>query len=196
MKIRIVTCRYCNTNREYIGAGRAPTLCESCRKTVKYCYECDKFKLVEEFCNSSYRPDKLNSRCKECSRKYAESRVEVERELAAKRRKNNPISTALNRIRARCKLKGIKFELTLDNVPEVPETCPILGIKLERFYGKSGGSWNSPSLDRIIPALGYIPGNVQWISKRANSAKLDLTKEELILLGRWAEHEMCKEIGE
>jgi hypothetical protein len=59
----------------------------------------------------------------------------------------------------------------------IPDHCPILGMKLER--GLDGGLDNSPSLDRIIPALGYVPGNVRVISNRANRIKSDSTPEEL-----------------
>lgn len=37
----------------------------------------------------------------------------------------------------------------------------------------------SPSLDKIIPSLGYVPGNVRIISARANLLKNDATVDEL-----------------
>lgn len=37
----------------------------------------------------------------------------------------------------------------------------------------------SPTLDKIIPALGYVPGNVWVISHRANTIKSDASLEEL-----------------
>lgn len=40
-------------------------------------------------------------------------------------------------------------------------------------------SANSPSLDRIVPALGYAPGNIHWISYRANAIKSNATPDEL-----------------
>lgn len=59
----------------------------------------------------------------------------------------------------------------------IPSHCPILGIPL--FKGKSGGEANSPSLDRIEPELGYVPGNIVVISNRANRLKSDATIDEL-----------------
>ena len=38
-----------------------------------------------------------------------------------------------------------------------------------------GNSANSPSLDRIIPDLGYVEGNVAFISGAANTLKLNRT---------------------
>lgn len=39
----------------------------------------------------------------------------------------------------------------------------------------------SPSVDRINPHLGYVPGNVQVISYKANSMKRNCTMEELLM---------------
>ena len=38
---------------------------------------------------------------------------------------------------------------------------------------------DSASIDRIHNHLGYIPGNVHWVSYRANRIKADATVEEL-----------------
>lgn len=43
----------------------------------------------------------------------------------------------------------------------------------------------SRSLDRIIPELGYVPGNVQVISQLANAMKWDSTREERIAFANW-----------
>jgi hypothetical protein len=74
---------------------------------------------------------------------------------------------------------GIPFTITKDDIV-VPEVCPILGIKLKR--GGRGGSASSPSLDRVIPALGYIKSNIQVISNKANAMKNDATFEEIEML--------------
>jgi hypothetical protein len=37
----------------------------------------------------------------------------------------------------------------------------------------------SPSIDRIIPSLGYVRGNVVIVSMRANRIKTDATDAEL-----------------
>ena len=59
----------------------------------------------------------------------------------------------------------------------------MLGIPL---FPNTGGSpcpnSLSPSLDKIKPHLGYVPGNVLVVSHRANMIKHDATPEELSLL--------------
>lgn len=84
---------------------------------------------------------------------------------------------------ARAKRHGLPFEISLEDIV-VPEYCPVLGIKLSTNWGGRFTS-NSPSLDRIKPSLGYIPGNVIVISCRANTLKRDATPKELRLLAEF-----------
>jgi hypothetical protein len=78
----------------------------------------------------------------------------------------------------RAKHKNIPFTLTLSDMPVIPERCPILGIFLScnsRFQNRD----SSPSLDRIVPKYGYIQGNVQIISHKANAMKHNASTEEI-----------------
>jgi hypothetical protein len=84
----------------------------------------------------------------------------------------------------RAKRKAIPFEITVDDIV-VPHFCPILDIPLIVGPGKSTS--NSPSLDRIIPELGYVKGNIQVISHLANKMKNNATFDQMIQLGKWAE---------
>ena len=45
----------------------------------------------------------------------------------------------------------------------------------------------SRSLDRIDPQFGYLPGNVELVSQRANRLKGDGTAEEHLRIARWLE---------
>lgn len=70
-----------------------------------------------------------------------------------------------------------------EDIPDVPETCPVLRIPLEvNSSDGRGPSDNSPTIDRIIPAEGYVAGNIRWISNRANRFKNDATPEESLLV--------------
>ena len=83
----------------------------------------------------------------------------------------------LGNARRRAAAKGIAFSITKDDIV-IPETCPILGVPLQ-FPDGVGPHDYSPSLDRIRPELGYVPGNVLVISYRANRIRNDATAEEL-----------------
>ena len=59
-----------------------------------------------------------------------------------------------------------------------PSRCPILGLKLEYNSPYDRMVETSLSFDRIDPTKGYIKGNVQVLSWRANRIKNDGTAEE------------------
>lgn len=78
----------------------------------------------------------------------------------------------------RAKQQSIPFTLTLSEMPDIPERCPVFGFKLEHRNGH-GTFDRSPSLDKIIPEKGYVSGNVQIISGKANKMKSNATVEEV-----------------
>jgi hypothetical protein len=65
----------------------------------------------------------------------------------------------------------------------IPSKCPVLGIPLHRGVG--GFCDNSPTLDRFIPELGYVKGNVEVISFRANRIKCDASMDEVTRVCDW-----------
>jgi hypothetical protein len=76
---------------------------------------------------------------------------------------------------------GIPFDITLDQI-EQPEFCPVLGIKLNYAWGGQNGHLRDPAkatIDKVVPELGYVPGNVFVISWIANKLKSDMTLNEL-----------------
>jgi hypothetical protein len=44
---------------------------------------------------------------------------------------------------------------------------------------------NSPSLDRKTPELGYVRGNVAFISTKANRIKSNATTEEIFAVAKY-----------
>jgi hypothetical protein len=83
--------------------------------------------------------------------------------------------------RKRAKEYNIPFNLTSEDII-LPKICPILKNPIE--YENRQATKYSPSLDRIIPELGYVKGNIQVISQLANSMKSNATKEELITFSK------------
>lgn len=113
-------------------------------------------------------------------------RVEHRAEQAAKKRaalEANPVGPLLRGARHRAKRAGLPFELTEADVV-VPSHCPVLGIPL--VVGRSRGPKDqSPTLDRLDPALGYVRGNVAVISWKANTIKSNGTPEEHERIAAW-----------
>jgi hypothetical protein len=168
----------------------------------KSCTRCHVEKAREEFSRASDKGDGRASHCKACRkiehvRYYSVNKHKVtaytswysanNRELCnarlARWRTKNPALSLLQSARARARHYGISFNLTIDDIT-LPKLCPVLGLELNYEYGtKARFSPNSPSIDRIVPSLGYTKGNVEVISWRANAIKTNATPEELKMVG-------------
>jgi hypothetical protein len=82
----------------------------------------------------------------------------------------------------RAKKDGTPFTISTADIV-VPTHCPVLGVPLVIHRGRGvlrPDIPNSPSLDRIDNALGYVPGNVVVVSYRANRIKCDASVSELL----------------
>ena len=85
--------------------------------------------------------------------------------------------------RDRAKRSGVPCTITVEDVI-IPKKCPVLDIVLKDTrkrdsQGDHKASPNSPSIDRIIPSKGYVPGNIRVISHRANRMRGDCTVQEI-----------------
>lgn len=87
----------------------------------------------------------------------------------------------LSRVKSRAKRNGIPFNLEVSDIV-IPDRCPVLGIPIVQNQGRQGYFPDSASVDRIVPELGYVKGNVRVISQRANQLKSDATLEEMRLV--------------
>lgn len=86
--------------------------------------------------------------------------------------------------RDRSKRTGVPNTLEIEDI-KIPEVCPVLGIPL--FYGDGVSCDNSPTIDRIVPEVGYVPGNIIVVSNRANRIKSNASWRELQMLTRFYE---------
>lgn len=86
-------------------------------------------------------------------------------------------------VRHRAKQLGLPFNLTIDDIV-IPDICPLLNVPIKKDNLGRGYHPTSPSVDRIIPKLGYVRGNIQIISARANLIKNDATLEEFELIAK------------
>lgn len=73
---------------------------------------------------------------------------------------------------------NIPFELDKDTPLTKPEACPVLGIPIGWDMERD----NHPSLDRIVPELGYTYNNCRIISWKANYLKNANTLETLEMI--------------
>lgn len=92
-------------------------------------------------------------------------------------REANPELYLYKSCKYRAREKNIPFNLELHDII-VPAICPVLGISI--FSGRNGITNNSPNIDRIIPELGYIKGNIIVVSSLANRIKANATPEQIL----------------
>lgn len=89
-------------------------------------------------------------------------------------KKSNPQRQWIFNLRSKSRKQGWEFNLTAEDLP-IPSHCPVLGIPLLW----EGSRDNLPSVDRINNDRGYVKGNVEVISWRANWLKANATVEEM-----------------
>ena len=140
---------------------------------TKLCSQCGEDKpFTEYYADRRNKTTGLQAECKTCHTLATNAAT-----------RNRPLETRLlYSARYRAKIGGFPCTITEADIV-VPTHCPILGIELVRGEGQSSEA--SPTLDKINPALGYVPGNVQVISYRANSMKRDASADELRRFAKW-----------
>lgn len=129
---------------------------------------------------AEYHSKDQSARLAQCREYVKRNRKRIyarNRAYASRKRVDNPMLQSFYQARSRAKKKGIPFTIEYKDLPKAPARCPILGIQLA--YNSSKRMFNSASIDKIKPELGYIIGNVAIISFRANFIKNDASVEEL-----------------
>jgi hypothetical protein len=143
---------------------------------VKRCRKCRAVQDISEFAFRSERQS-YRSICKGCKRI-------AQKERYNNHRTNSWFKLKCTRARSRSQHIRIPFDLT----PEYLESiwtgfCPVTGIELlqdvERTHPQLA------EIDRMIPELGYVQGNVTFMSTRMNRLKNDATLNELQSLCDW-----------
>jgi hypothetical protein len=146
---------------------------------TKICTKCLKEKELSFFHKRKASKDGLCFICKDCYSIIGKTRDKNKlRESHRIYRESNPIKFMVWNAKKRSKKYNLAFNITIDDII-IPKKCPYLDIELTNYQG-SGRQDSNVSLDRIIPELGYVKGNIEVISELANRMKNNATKEQLI----------------
>ncbi len=79
-------------------------------------------------------------------------------------KRRRPHAQRLRHIRRRCKAKNLSFNLDEDYIKSIETvTCPVFGTTLIYSESLTSANPDGAQLDRIVPNLGYIKGNVKFI---------------------------------
>lgn len=123
----------------------------------------------QDYGASKARQDKKKERLQEISHKFNRSSYKDLNDLDRAQGKS------FTRKRQNAKQTGWEWDIVMSDL-DWPTHCPILGLELDYFA--ECRMENSPSFDRIDNTKGYVQGNVQVISWRANRIKNDGTAAE------------------
>lgn len=139
---------------------------------MKLCPQCKETKSSDSFHKNSNLKSGLETYCKTC------------RSANHKKSYGKNLFNWIFRLKkSECKKKKIPFDLDEEYLKEIwTDYCPIFGVKL-RINDKTHP--DQYTLDRVDPSLGYIKGNVKFISFRANRIKYDATADELEKIANW-----------
>ena len=162
---------------------------------AKTCIKCSTAKDESEYriVHVKGRKDWVETRCNACTRVYRRAwqnakyqRNPDEHKRRTLRRyhqsKSDPLQFMVSRTRTNALQKGVEFAMTVSDIT-LPIHCPALGIELTRPGG--GLKETSPTIDRLDPNIGYVSGNVNVISMRANRFKNNATLAELEAIVTW-----------
>ena len=136
--------------------------------TEKVCVKCDVLKPASDFHQHKLCKGGINTVCKDCrkplSRKgYEGQTAQYKLWYRAKRR-------ALD--------KNLEFSIELSDII-VPKLCPVFLVEMET------NTEYAASLDRIDSTKGYVKGNIQVISTKANVLKNNASIKDLKTFAKW-----------
>jgi len=172
LKGKAVSCAVCKT--EFSPARAAAAYCSSrCRYKASRARLLERHGGIEGF-NKYQNERTLAHRRRDPVRWRAKNKAGV-----ARYHSNHPNYRMWSNAKNRARHSGVPFAITRDDIV-IPSHCPLLGVEIK--VGAKKSSPSSPSLDRIVPHLGYVPGNVIVVSLRANTIKNDATADELFLI--------------
>jgi len=203
-KVRI--CKTCS--KEFIPRNGKHIYCtEDCiqskykRTTVSFsenptriCPRCNEKKHFKEFRKAKTK--KTDGWIAQDGSKRKTDCLICERYEAAKRYRKNGIHQRYNALRVNANKKNVPFEISKEYLAklfeEAPNKCPILGIELKVNDYSPGAKDNkgdfrnnSYSVDRIVPELGYIEGNLIIVSDLANRIKNSATPDQVLKVGEF-----------
>lgn len=159
----------------------------------KRCSRCKTEKPITEFYAARDRRylHGVSCYCKSCHtvicRESRQKRVDDAMRAKDRVRSHHPdvwAGRVWRKAKLRAEKKGVEFSITKEDVLALRnDVCPVLGIPMNGALGMD----NAPTIDRIDNSKGYVLGNIQVISFRANYIKGNASLEELKQLVKYLE---------
>lgn len=106
-------------------------------------------------------------------RAWSKANRDRRRTYARERLRGDPVRGIWQRMKQRARQQGIPCALTLADTRTLlaPMRCSATGLPLVHSKGRGAFTALSPSIDRMTPELGYVPGNVRATCHRFNTLR-------------------------
>lgn len=147
---------------------------------MKTCQSCNQEKEEVDFPVRNDRSGRLRPYCKKCVANISKARY-------VHYRNTNPFLHKVTRARSRSQSLGVPFNLDVEYLESIwTGMCPVLHVPISLTSKREDE--DSAELDRFVPELGYVKGNVNFLSRRANRLKNSASVKELENLVFWMKH--------
>ena len=149
-------------------------------------------------CKAYHKKYSQSPKSRESQKKYRNS--PEYRAYLAQRKMNDPIGHRAGHVLCTLRDKSVKnnipFDITKQDLIDMQnksDTCPCC---FEPFdFNLNGKNPHSPSVDRVIPELGYVPGNVEMIcyecNRRKNSSSIEQIERIIRYMKKYEVAEQC-----
>ena len=104
------------------------------------------------------------------------------KQIYKKTRGINRLAGLIRCTRQTAKKRGLDHTITTEDLAKTL-VCPLTGIEIDWDVG-TGRHMKNPSIDRIDPEKGYVPGNVEVMSCLGNTMKCNATPEQLLFFAK------------
>ena len=148
---------------------------------LKKCFKCKDFKSIDEFSKNKSNYDGYQKVCKDCFSNYTCVKNGYKRKsFKIKNSLEYYFNTKLSLLKNKCSLKNLPFDLEKGDLLKLfnkqEGKCYYTGIEITHNVGCS--QYNSISIERLTPELGYTKGNVVLSSFNMNSFKGMMNENE------------------
>ena len=188
-KCVVVECEHCHSliDREFRNMKRGHR-CPIISGDKKRCFKCSQWKDLSFFNKSKNLSGGVSKTCRSCYNKYdcvkkCEINKKNRRKSAFEENFHLYLKLRLGAIKSNSKKKSIEFNLDIDDLIDQWNLqnglCYYSGL-IMKSEGKVNGFqvWQSPSIDRKVPDMGYTKGNIVWCCFSINAFKQNLTDVE------------------
>ena len=149
--------------------------CPQCKTTTDdYYYSKGRRDSMCKPCRKAYRKEEKRQYTAQYIAENHEEQLTRQRTWDAK----NPELKLWYGARRRAEANGAPFTIKVTDII-IPQVCPVFNVPLQK------NTEHAPSIDRFIPELGYVPGNVYVISRKANRMKSNGTLTEMEMVLEW-----------